>query len=132
MTDIFRLSRRRHSYLANRDEPPVIDRNRRKMMSRIVTALLVLSIMIGASGAAMAKGVRSPHINQVQRNQQHRIGQGVESGSLTPGETVRLERQEKFIRHGGGCSKSDGNFSRAERADVREDLRARRAGGSIA
>src|SRR6476620_452079 len=86
------FSCRRHSYLANRDEPPVIDRNRRKMMSRIVTALLVLSIMVGASGAAMAKGVRSPHINQVQRNQQHRIGQGVESGSLTPGETVRLER----------------------------------------
>src|SRR5262245_30731961 len=92
-------------------------------MSKIVTAMLGLVVMVGASGSAMAKGIRSPHINQVQRNQQRRIGEGVESGRLTPGETVRLERQEGFIHHEEKLFKSDGNFTSAERADIRQDLR---------
>jgi hypothetical protein len=94
-----------------------------KMMSKIATALLGMMVIVGAGGAAMAKGVRSPYINQVQRNQQQRIGEGVETGRLTPGETVRLERQEGFIRHEEKLFKSDGNFTPAERADIRQDLR---------
>ena len=54
-------------------------------------------------------------IKQRQRNQQKRIGEGVEKGQLTPKETVKVERQEsklnKEIRHdrktGGGISKKE-------------------------
>jgi hypothetical protein len=37
-------------------------------------------------------------VDQRQANQQARIGQGVESGQLTPRETARLERKEGQIR----------------------------------
>ncbi len=38
-------------------------------------------------------------MNERQRNQQKRIGEGVENGSLTPGETAHLEKQEAAIHH---------------------------------
>ena len=38
-------------------------------------------------------------INERQRNQQKRIGEGVENGSLTAGEAARLEKQEAAIHH---------------------------------
>ena len=38
-------------------------------------------------------------INQRQKKQQKRIGEGVENGSLTPAETARLEKQEAAIHH---------------------------------
>jgi hypothetical protein len=36
-------------------------------------------------------------VNERQENQQKRIGEGVENGSLTPNETARLEKQEGRI-----------------------------------
>jgi hypothetical protein len=38
-------------------------------------------------------------INQRKVNQQDRIGQGVQSGQLTAGETSHLEHQESAINH---------------------------------
>ena len=38
-------------------------------------------------------------INQRKDNQQDRIGQGVQSGQLTAGETSHLEHQESAINH---------------------------------
>ena len=40
-----------------------------------------------------------PTINQRRDNQQDRIGQGVKNGTLTPNETIKLERQQKSIDH---------------------------------
>jgi hypothetical protein len=39
------------------------------------------------------------NIHQRKVNQQDRIAHGVKSGQLTPGETARLERQQKSINH---------------------------------
>ncbi len=39
------------------------------------------------------------NINQRKTNQQDRIANGVKSGQLTPGETAKLERQQKSINH---------------------------------
>jgi hypothetical protein len=36
-------------------------------------------------------------VGQRQRNQQERIGQGIRSGQLTPGETAKLEKQQQGI-----------------------------------
>ncbi len=38
-------------------------------------------------------------INQRKVNQQDRIGQGVQSGQLTAGETAHIEKQESAINH---------------------------------
>ncbi|MBI3696966.1 MAG: hypothetical protein HY238_19300 [Acidobacteria bacterium] len=68
--------------------------------------------------AALAQGQDKDDkwtIRQRQRNQQKRIGEGVEKGQLTPKETEKLERQEsklnREIRHdrktGGGISKKE-------------------------
>jgi hypothetical protein len=61
---------------------------------------------------ALLTGTSFAQIRQRQENQQDRIGEGVENGSLTPKETSQLEHQEtrlnKQIRHdratGGGLS----------------------------
>ncbi len=48
-------------------------------------------------GAALTFGVSAQTVNQRRENQQDRIGQGVQSGSLTAGETANLERKEAAI-----------------------------------
>ena len=68
----------------------------------------VASLGLALSGApALAQSV-----NARQARQQHRIAQGIRNGTLTPHETVMLERQESRIsaleakdrRTGGGLS----------------------------
>jgi hypothetical protein len=70
---------------------------------------MILGVMIGG----LVMGTTSfAQVRQRQENQQDRIGEGVQSGSLTPKETTHLEKQEtrlnKQIRHdratGGGLS----------------------------
>ncbi|MFN8008036.1 MAG: hypothetical protein U0V70_13640 [Terriglobia bacterium] len=54
---------------------------------RIVVGGLLSFVMLG--NAAFA----GQNINQRQKNQQQRIAKGVQSGQLTPHETVRLEKE---------------------------------------
>ena len=52
---------------------------------------MILGVMMGA----LLTGTTSfAQIRQRQENQQDRIGEGVENGSLTPKETSQLEHQE--------------------------------------
>ncbi len=65
-------------------------------MTRILTSIIVgTTLLIPLSGLLAQNNT----INERQRNQQKRIGQGVENGSLTPAETARLEKQEAAIHH---------------------------------
>ena len=64
-------------------------------MKRIVMSLIMGTMLLGTAGVALAQN----EINERQRNQQKRIGEGVENGSLTAGETARLEKQEGAIHH---------------------------------
>lgn len=66
---------------------------------------------------AMAQ-TNSSAINERRENQQQRIGNGVENGSLTAGEASRLERKEAGVNKEIRNMKSDGNFTPAERARV--------------
>ena len=50
-----------------------------------------------AAPAASTPEHKKPTIAQRKRYQQRRIGQGVKSGELTPGETAKLEKQEKAL-----------------------------------
>jgi len=70
---------------------------------------------------------KTPGVNKRQRNQQRRIGQGIKSGQLTPGEAARLEAREAKIQRDKRKAKSDGTVTPAERRKLqREQNRASR------
>ena len=64
-------------------------------MKRIVVSMTMGALLLGGVSNVLAQN----EINERQRNQQKRIGEGVENGSLTPAETARLEKQEAAIHH---------------------------------
>jgi len=64
-------------------------------MKRIVVSMMMGALLLGGVSNVLAQN----EINERQRNQQKRIGEGVENGSLTPAETARLEKQEAAIHH---------------------------------
>jgi hypothetical protein len=71
-------------------------------------ALASYASAAGTTGANMSERRARHSINARQREQQRRIGQGVENGSLTPREAQRLgreqarfNRQEARLRQGG-------------------------------
>ena len=65
-------------------------------MKRIVISMMMGALLLGGVSSVLA---RDNEINERQRNQQKRIGEGVENGSLTAGETAHLEKQEAAIHH---------------------------------
>lgn len=99
------------------------------MKNAISKSLLVLAfgglLSVGAALAQDPAPVQQdpghPRVNQVdqrQANQQERIGQGLQSGSLTAGEAQHLEKNEAKIQqqknadmaaHGGHLTKSEQN-----------------------
>jgi hypothetical protein len=88
-------------------------------------AAFALSALL-ATGSAFAQGT----IRQREIHQQHRIAQGVRSGSLTPRETAHLERREARInRQVRADRRADGGrLTFGERRQInREQNRASRA-----
>lgn len=79
--------------------------------ARIAAALLAVTLAVSALAA---------EVDRRQANQQARIGEGVESGQLTPRETARLERKEarvrREIRH--DRAENGGTLTPAEKARV--------------
>jgi len=75
-------------------------------------ALGAISMVAAAQNATPT----APGVDQRQQNQQQRIGQGVENGSLTAGEAARLERKETKLGAEEQRMKSDGKLTAAERA----------------
>jgi hypothetical protein len=68
-------------------------------------------------------------VDRRENRQQERIGQGVESGQLTPGETARLEHQEQRIDNQVKAERAanGGHLTAAERRQVnREENRESR------
>ena len=64
-------------------------------MKNIVICMMTGALLLGSASVVLADN----EVNERQRNQQKRIGEGVENGSLTAGETARLEKQEAAIHH---------------------------------
>ena len=69
----------------------------------------------------------TPGVDQRQINQERRIEQGVASGSLTPRETMRLERGQQRVENMEMRAKSDGVVTRQERAQLQhaQDVQSR-------
>lgn len=90
-------------------------------MKTLVRMMVVVSAL---SSVAMAA-----EVDRRENRQQERIGQGVQSGQLTPGETARLERQEQRIDNQVKAERAanGGHLTAAERAQInREENRVSR------
>jgi len=62
-------------------------------------------------------------VGQRRENQQDRIAQGVRSGQLTPGETARLEKQEKNINHQVAADRAanGGKLTQGEKQQINKE-----------
>ena len=72
----------------------------------MVLAMTAMSVAPATAGEFAQKHPRRAQVNSRERRQQGRIAQGAKSGSLSPQEAAKLERQEAGIK-------------RQERAEVR-------------
>lgn len=66
-------------------------------------------------------GIKSTGINKRENHQAKRIGQGIHSGELTWGETARLGKQQINVHRQERRLKSDGTFTKRERARVQKN-----------
>src|SRR5580692_3893001 len=65
-------------------------------MKRMILITAAAALLMG--GAAFAQSSSTPNdVNQRRENQQDRIAQGVQSGSLKAGETANLEKKEAAV-----------------------------------
>jgi hypothetical protein len=94
-------------------------------LGKYAAAVVLCGALVGSASAANYEGGRHErrerhNINQRQRNQQHRIGEGIENGSLNPREAARLERAEaRFNRQEARLRQ--GGLSRRERARLENE-----------
>lgn len=89
-------------------------------MSKIALTLCITVSAALLAGSASA-GTNDPRIDRRQEQQEKRIEQGVQSGTLTPREAARLETQQARIAQEEARMKADGNLTRAERAKLTHD-----------
>lgn len=75
--------------------------------------LVIASLMLLISQLSLANS-----IDDRQKNQRARIGNGVQSGELTALETGRLVKQQAHIRATEARYKADGDFTLRERASI--------------
>lgn len=98
-------------------------------MKRIRTAITPLLLLIlSAPLAVLAQSMDTPRFDQRQANQERRIAQGEQSGTLTPREANRLENGQDRLQTIEDKVKSDGGVTRQERARLQhaENKQSRR------
>ena len=85
------------------------------------TKMLVPFILLLTVAVISANGQT---IRKKSRNERARIAQGVKSGELTKGETVKLANEQKEIRKDvKEAKKDDGHIGPRERAEIKHDQR---------
>ena len=72
------------------------------------------------SATAQTGNTNTPKIDKREANEQARIGNGVKTGALTPGETVKLEKQQGRIDNAEARAKADGNVTKGERRHLKK------------
>ena len=65
---------------------------------------------------------RAGEIEERQKRQQERIGEGIASGELKPKEAVKLEAEQGAIQKKKRRYKSDGKLTPKEKAKLNKDL----------
>jgi hypothetical protein len=78
-------------------------------------------IVITLAGLLLASAGHAANINERQDNQHDRIAQGVASGELNRSEASRLRNEQRHVNRAERIAKSDGIFTRKERAYVQHE-----------
>jgi hypothetical protein len=65
-----------------------------KTTSFLIAALIASMFCCSAQAQEQPKPAKTPRVAHRQINQQARIKQGVQTGELTKGETIRLEKEQ--------------------------------------
>jgi hypothetical protein len=90
------------------------------LMKSTLLAVALGAVSLGAvaqnATPSTTPTTKSPVINERKENQQQRIGEGVENGSLTANEAAHLEKKESKLNAEERRMKADGNLTPAERA----------------
>ncbi|MBO0857399.1 MAG: hypothetical protein J2P21_02905 [Chloracidobacterium sp.] len=90
-------------------------------MMWVMTAVMV-SVIVPMTGLANGNDQRRYSINERQRRQELRIGEGIRSGALTRPEVRRLEGQQARIRaQEFRARRSGGVFTPVERARIQRE-----------
>jgi hypothetical protein len=95
------------------------------MKARIITALIIFTIMISSASAQTRSDAR-------QKSQRVRIHEGRKDGEVTNGEAALLNKQQRHIRRSERRAKADGDVTarekvRLERKQDRANRNIRRA-----
>jgi hypothetical protein len=87
-------------------------------MKRIIVSIMTGALLVGTTTAAFA----DEKIAQRKENQQQRIAQGVKSGSLTAGETARVENKESKLNKEVRADRkaNGGNLTNNEKQQVNQ------------
>jgi len=90
------------------------------LMKSTLMAVALGAVSLGAvaqnATPSTTPTTKSPVINERKDNQQQRIGEGVENGSLTANEGSHLEKKEAKLHAEERRMKADGKLTPAERA----------------
>ncbi len=95
-------------------------------MKNYTLAVVIASLTL-AVPAAFAQSTNTPaeqKIEQRMDNQQQRIGNGVENGSLTAGEAARIEKREANLNREVNRMEKDGNLSPREQRIINRQQNA--------
>ena len=91
------------------------------------TKLALIATTLTLAPAAILAQTPTPgqndyNVNQRKGDQQQRIGQGVQSGQLTPGETSHLEHQEAGINkeERGMRAQDNGHLTKTDRKTLHQ------------
>jgi hypothetical protein len=66
-------------------------------MKRIIWSVMAGSLLLGSAMVSFGADEKEGKVSRRQERQQKRIANGVTNGSLTAGETARLEHQESRL-----------------------------------
>ena len=80
----------------------------------------LLSIFCAAPLLALAQSASTPIFDQRQANQEQRIQQGVQSGSLTQKEAANLEKGQTHVQNMENKALSDGKITQKEAQRINE------------
>ena len=87
----------------------------------VIAAFATLGTTVSVSAqTAPAGNTNTPVIDKRAANEQARIANGVNSGALKPGETVKLEKQQARINNAEAKAKADGKVTKGERKHLRK------------
>jgi hypothetical protein len=88
----------------------------------LLASLTLAPAAIYAQSTTPIPGQNDYNINQRKADQQQRIGQGVQSGQLTAGETSHLEHQEAGINREerGMRAQDNGHLTKSDRQTIHQ------------